>query len=52
VINLTGIKDHAADRFVAAIVHTVNAAIAAVDNISTLQQPQQTGLICNDSVYA
>jgi len=33
--------------FVATIVHTMNAAVAAIRRINTPQQPQQTGLILN-----
>jgi hypothetical protein len=37
--------------FVATIVHTMNAAIAAIKSINAPQQLQQTDLIPNDSVY-
>src|SRR6266481_5314378 len=33
--------------FVATVVHTMNAAVAAIKRINTPQQPQQTGLILN-----
>ena len=37
--------------FVATVVHTMNAAIAAIKRINRPQQPQQTGLILNYSSY-
>jgi len=39
------------NRVVAAIVHTMNVTIATINNIKAMQQPQQTGLIFNASVW-